>query len=342
MLHSKIAKSVRSVSSANQKIDTKTGNRRQGPVPDRGTYESRLAEFLEMDEAYNPDDFKDILGKQHKEQEAAKKSDVKYIPSKNPNFVIRFRPQTDKLTPVKWQVLNQKEEIIGNGSSSNDKDAYNDAEDWIVTSNQGSSASGNVTINFNAAFARAMAPEGNTLWVSFWEGPIFVYSDEPQEGFKKTVIRTQAHARTAGAALLPVTTISPKEANKIGLKAELRYTLGPREELDSNVYGFPLIPHSRVEKGAMVPIKEPAIVTSAKVENTVDEDITPWGGYSADDKKAGALAKAPKSTMQGTDKVPFSQLVKDTIDAHGVKWAFDYYVKKHGLPPRQFKIFAGL
>lgn len=74
----------------------------------------------------------------------------------------------------------------------------------------------------------------------------------------------------------------------------------------------------------------------------VEEAITPWGGYTKDDKKANALAKAPKSSMQGSVKVPFSQMVQDTIKQHGIKWAFQYYVVKHGLPPRHFRIFAGI
>jgi len=73
-----------------------------------------------------------------------------------------------------------------------------------------------------------------------------------------------------------------------------------------------------------------------------DEAITPWGGYTADDPKANALAKAPKSAMQGKGNVRFSELVQDSIKAHGLKWAFNEYVIKHGLPPRQFQIFAGL
>jgi hypothetical protein len=72
------------------------------------------------------------------------------------------------------------------------------------------------------------------------------------------------------------------------------------------------------------------------------EDIDPWHGYTPDDKKANALSRAPRSTMQGSTDVPFSKLVQDTIKTHGVKYAFEYYVKKHGLPPRQFQIFAGL
>lgn len=74
----------------------------------------------------------------------------------------------------------------------------------------------------------------------------------------------------------------------------------------------------------------------------VDEAITPWGGYTKDDKKANALAKAPKSTMQGTKQFTFSQMVQDSIRKHGVKWAFQYYVVKHGLPPRHFRIYAGI
>lgn len=74
----------------------------------------------------------------------------------------------------------------------------------------------------------------------------------------------------------------------------------------------------------------------------VDEAITPWGGYTKDDKKANALAKAPKSSMQGTKGNTFSQMVQDTINKHGVKWAFQYYVIKHGLPPRHFRIYAGI
>ena len=70
--------------------------------------------------------------------------------------------------------------------------------------------------------------------------------------------------------------------------------------------------------------------------NTEEDYEGPWQG---DPTK---LAKSPKSSMQGKDNIRFSELVKDAIDTHGVKWAFDYYVKKHGLPPRQFQIYAGL
>jgi hypothetical protein len=84
------------------------------------------------------------------------------------------------------------------------------------------------------------------------------------------------------------------------------------------------------------------VATERGSEVDVEETITPWGGYSKNDPKANALSKAPKTSMQGSGDVRFSDMVQDTINKHGVKWAFDYYVKKHGLPPRQFQLFAGL
>lgn len=72
------------------------------------------------------------------------------------------------------------------------------------------------------------------------------------------------------------------------------------------------------------------------------EALDPWQGYTKDDKKANAQAKAPKSAKQGTAEFRMSDMIKDGINTHGVKWAFEYYVKKHGMPPRQFQILAGL
>lgn len=45
--------------------------------------------------------------------------------------------------------------------------------------------------------------------------------------------------------------------------------------------------------------------------------------------------------MKGNFVVTFSELVRDTIMAHGLKWAALYY-KKRGLSLMEFVIFAGL
>lgn len=89
--------------------------------------------------------------------------------------------------------------------------------------------------------------------------------------------------------------------------------------------------------------EEKAFATAWSIYNKkkkTDEAMDPWKGYTADDKKANALARAPKSTMQGSKAWTFSEMVCDTIEKHGIRDAFQYYVVKHGLPPRMFKIFA--
>lgn len=44
-------------------------------------------------------------------------------------------------------------------------------------------------------------------------------------------------------------------------------------------------------------------------------------------------------TMQGTVSVPFSSLINDTIQTHGVVWAWKYYGKR-GMSRREFRIWA--
>ncbi len=71
-----------------------------------------------------------------------------------------------------------------------------------------------------------------------------------------------------------------------------------------------------------------------EMEEAMAPGTSPWGGTP---KK---LARRP--SMKGSPTIPFSELVQDTIKTHGLKWAFDFYVKKHGLPTREFRIFAGI
>jgi hypothetical protein len=77
-------------------------------------------------------------------------------------------------------------------------------------------------------------------------------------------------------------------------------------------------------------------------EDVLNELLDRWHGYTADDPKANALAKAPKNAKQGTLEYPLDQMIKSNIEAHGLKWAFNYHVLTHGLPPKEFQILAGL
>jgi hypothetical protein len=72
------------------------------------------------------------------------------------------------------------------------------------------------------------------------------------------------------------------------------------------------------------------------------EAMDPWRGYTPDDPKANRINKAPASAVRGTVDNPLSDMIKDNIKTHGVKWAFQYHVVKHGLPPREFQMLAGL
>lgn len=47
-------------------------------------------------------------------------------------------------------------------------------------------------------------------------------------------------------------------------------------------------------------------------------------------------------SLKGSIHFPFSAMVRDTINTHGLKWAVQYYCGKHGIPAREFRIFAGI
>lgn len=333
----KLAKHTDGYNKATARVNTKTGVAKP-QYPDRGTYESRLAEFLDLGE-----DFNKILQKQHKDTQAATKAPVKDIPYHG--WTIRYRPAPKTGGTVPWQVMDKKGEIKHKGEATTDRDAVGDAEEWInAGGGTKSEASKNVTIDFNVDFAKEFTPDGGQLYVSFDKNgntPYIILSTEPMPGGKKTHIRNQKHKMTATTTGLPAVTLSPKESNEVGLQPNGRYLLGDKDPIDDNTAMFPLIYQSTVQgSGDMVKLGKPGLTVAHNRD--VDEAITPWGGYTADDKKANALAKAPKSSMSGSTDVPFSTMVQDTIKEHGLKWAFNYYVIKNGLPPRHFKIYAGL
>lgn len=402
----KLARTIQGVQGANDRIRVKTGDQVGKHQPDRGTYESRLAEFIELDEgdkqivnigmtmsgkpglftngmmavpispeeykmgladrdyleklaakydfvlkqdtgdvdeAFNPNDFADILGKQHSEVQAAKKKPTTEIPYHG--WLIRYRPASNPGDKVVWQVMDKKGDVKNKGESFSDKEAVQDAEDWIKSGGGTSQqATDKVTIDFNVNFAREFAPGGETFYAMFGDSngaPGVYISTEPQKGFKTSSIRTQKDKATGTTTLLPAVSLSPSEANKVGLKPNGRYILGDKIPEDNNTDFFPLIYQSTSQsKTDTVRLGKPGLTVATS--RAVDEAITPWGGYTPDDKKANALSKAPKSTMHGKGDVRFSDMVKDAIETHGLSWAFDYYVKKHGLPPKQFQIFAGL
>ena len=340
----KLAKSAKGVAIANQKINTRTGNVKD-PDAGKGTYESRLAEFVELNEVDKDEfanQFGDLLGKQEQEKKAAaQKVKPAYIPI-DKRWTVRYRPQTKEFEKVQWQVLDGHKEnsIAHEGTAMSNKDAVSMAQEWV--GNRGAaltSVTKNSTLDFNVRFLEQIS-QGNTFYAAIdeYDGePALIFSFEPNEDLK-LMKSTPRSTKTD----LPGVPVSGAMANKADLKAHGRYELGPRIEYAPGIYIFPLKYDSSAESKTDRKRLQVPSFTVGTSDRGVDEDITPWGGYTADDPKANALNRAPKTSMKGAGDVRFSDMVKDTIEKHGVKWAFDFYVKKHGLPPRQFQIFAGL
>lgn len=336
----KLAKSVVGVSRASDKIAAKTGDRtgnnpKYGQINriHTGTFEERLAEFLNVDE-----DFTQILQKQHDANQQTKKKPVKDIPFHG--WTIRYRPAANPGEKVSWLILNKKHEEVKRGESFSDADAVRDAEDWIKSGGgTKQDASSSVTIDFNVDFAKEFTPDGDHVYVDFDQNngvPVLFVSLVPQQGFKKTHIRNRKDKVTATTIKLPVITLSAKDSNSIGLQPNGRYILGDKDQIDNNTSMFPLIFQGIVQgKGDLVRLGKPGLT----VAHNRDVNEVYQGPWQGDPEK---YAKSPKSTTYGKVGLTLSQMVQDTIDKHGVKWAFNYYVKKHGMPPRHFRIYSGI
>lgn len=298
---------VRGYHKANNRIASKTGDKRQGP----------------MYEKFDSNDFADILNKQHADDQAAKpKPATKEIPYHN--WKIRYRPAAQAGDKVAWQVMDKNGEIKHKGESMSDKEAVGAAEEWI---NQGGgtkqTSNSNVTIDFNVDFAKQFAPGGEQFHASIDTDkgvPILILSTMPQKGLKNSHIRTQADKTTSGTTRLPVITMSAKEANASGLQPNGRYILGDKDPIDNDTAMFPLIYQGTVQgKGDMMKLGKPGLTVAHPRE-----------------------AMHESGTLSGMEEVPFSELVRDTIATHGLRWAVEYYVKKHKIPAKQFRIYAGI
>lgn len=294
--------------------------------------------------------FGDLIQKQHQQKQAEQPPEPKKEPVTIPfhGWDIKYRPASTPGEPVEW-IIVRNGNVRHKGQSASDKEAVGAAEEWI---RKGAGQSGkfksNATIDFNKKFVDEFAPNGETFWatnVSKNGEPHFVFSQEPYKGLQKSSIRAGTN--------FPSISEKPTAAQGIGLLPHGRYILDidNSEELEGTpgIYIFPLIFQGIIQdKSERMHMPGPGFtvahprdkggVSVAGDSDDVDEDIDPWHG----DNKFRKPPSRPDMSMQGVPGVPFSELVQDTIKSHGVKWAFDYYVKKKGLPPRQFQIFAGL
>lgn len=361
----KIVKHVAGANTADQKIKTKTGDQTGRYRPDRGTFEEKLQEFLNMDEA---DEMGNIVKTQDNSPKPGQTVDKEYN-----GWIVRYQlaPRV-KGQPVQWMAWHNKKDpsTAKKGSAQSSDAAFQDATAFINggAGEERKYTSNRVTIDFNAQFSKQIVPGGEGFYVKIDDGFIIV-SLRPQEGFAKAHPR----AETENSERFWSAVISAREAEAQKLVPNGRYSLGSKDDIDAETFMFDLHFQSVAQSSNdRLRMREPGFIVATAREQSMEEDtdpcwddykqvgmkdkggkqvpncvpkneaITPWGGYTDDDKKANALAKAPKSSMQGSTDIPFSTMVQDSIKQHGLKWAFNYYVLKNGLPPRHFKIYAGL
>lgn len=313
----KVAKHAQGSELAGQKIRTKTGDRTGMHQPDRGTFEA--------------DEMGDLVRAQTTQPKPGQVIDKKYN-----GWIIRYQlaPKTPG-APVQWMAWHEKKDptTAQRGQAASPEEAFRDATGFI---NDGAGeerkyTSNHVTIDFNSHFSKQIVPHGEPFFAKIDDGFILV-SNKPQEGFSKASPRVE----TEGSERFWAMPISAKEAEIQKLVPNGRYSLGSKEEIDPETSMFDIHFQSVTQsKNDRLHMTVPGFtVATPRGVNELYQ-----GPFQGDPAK---LAKSPKSSLQGQGNIRFSDLVKDVIDTHGVKWAFDYYVKKHGLPPRQFQIFAGL
>ncbi len=342
----KTAKSVAGVRNASDKIDAATGNRggsnpKTGPINSKHTrvesYENRLSGMLGEDDS---EELANMVKQQHAADQKQAQEKRKVVPIDYHGWTIKYRAAGQPGDKVDWVIYDKKSNLVKKGDATSDKDAVTQAQGFI---NDGGGtkkeASANVTIDFNANFAKEFSPGNDSVYVSFDKDgnvPQLIVSMAPQDGFKKTHIRNQKHTMTATTTGLPVVTLSAKESNALGLQPNGRYMLGDKDPIDDNTSMFPLIYQGTVQgSGDKMRMGKPGLTVAHSREiNELYQG--PWQG---DPEK---YAKAPKGTMMGSVDNTLSAKVQDSVKTHGVKWAFNYYVKKNGMPPRHFLIYSGI
>jgi hypothetical protein len=250
----KMVKHAEGHATANRKIAKKTGDRSSN------MYEDILAGILE---AFDANEYADILDKQHAEKQTKPKPKAKVVDIDFNGWTIKYRNGS----PSEWMILDTKGNVKNTGSSLNAKAAVADAQRWIETGGGATNQSSkNVTIDFNVDFAKEFAPDGETFYSAIDQdngAPMLIFSTMPDKSLKRSHIRTQASKVTSGTTKLPMISMSPAESNKMGLQPWGRYVLGDKIVIDDNTAMFSLIFRGIVQgKGDMVKLGRPGLTVA--------------------------------------------------------------------------------
>jgi hypothetical protein len=284
--------------------------------------------------------FTDILNRQHAEKPKPRQEqpiDIKYH-----SWTIRYRPPKKPGRAVPWQVMDRNNEIKKSGEAANEKEAVAAAQDWVNAggdaTNQQSTKS--VTIDFNVDFAKEFGMQFYATITNDNSMPALLISLEPQPELKKSHIRTQKEKQKEGTTNLPCISLSAKESNDAGLRANGRYALGGNQNPGEDIMIYPLIFQSTVlDKGDRHKLGEPGltVATSREMEEGVVNEISKstLGSYikkaSADvadrSNMAGWKAGTQNSKYNTSDESP-----KETQRHAGIGRAVDKLSKSKQMP----------
>lgn len=336
-------------SSRRDKLDNEHGAYRYRVTPVyAGSPEARHFPQPAMENKHRKKDasnFTDILNKQHQDQSVQPaKQAIKDIPFHG--WTIRYRPAAKPGDKVQWMVINKKGETKSKGEAESGQEAVRAGEEFVKQgAGEKKTANSNVTIDFNSKFVQQFAPGAETFFstiVSQNGQPYLVFSDQHHDGLQKSSIRAGTN--------FPSITLSPRISNATQLQPHGRYIIDVdnKEALDEpGTTMYPLVFQGITQdKTDRAHLAGPGLTVA--VSRGIDEQIDRWKSWAPIDpttgepstKIANMQKRAPKNAKMGTEEIPFSDLVCDTIRKHGIRWAFDYYVIQGGVPTGEFKILA--
>ena len=186
--------------------------------------------------------------------------------------------------PVRWMTWNSKRSTTDahEGSAATPEEAIIAAKEWIQSGGNAKEITSNVTIDFNVDFANKIVNGNTHFFAKIVAGPTLVISNDPAPGFKTSAVRTQAGRATQGTTLLPVITLSVKEARDAGLKAHGRYIVGDSVRNQDGTISFPLIYQTTVQdKSDKLHMRQPGLTVAMNrtpAAKSIDEGYLDYRG----------------------------------------------------------------
>jgi hypothetical protein len=182
-------------------------------------------------------------------------------------WTIRHEYGKKKGEPIRWMAFHSKRgpSDAHKGQSDSVDKAIDDAKEWIQSGgNAKKEFTSSVSIDFNVKFVNEILNgSSDRFYAKIVPGPMLIISSTGGEGFKPSHIRTRPSGDEGQTTLLPVISLSSKEAENAGLIPHGRYILGDTTRDSNNNLIFPLIYQSTVQaKGDVWRLSKPALTVA--------------------------------------------------------------------------------